>query len=89
MNMKDPDGKTHHVMVKFFKDETNEQITDAVVGKIKVIEPSGTEQVESLTNYGGIYAANFMVDQPGKYGVICMFKTDEQKRLIKFWYSNE
>jgi uncharacterized GH25 family protein len=89
MNMKDPDGKTHHIMVTFFNDATNEQIPGPTIGKIKLIEPSGAEQLQGLTNYNGIYAANFTIDQPGKYGVICMFKTEGKKRLVKFWYPNE
>jgi len=85
MNMKDPDGNTHHIMVKFFNDGMNHQIKD-VVGKIKVISPSGKEQVVSLKDYSGIYAANFAFGEKGKYGVICLFKVDGQNRLVKFWY---
>jgi len=85
MNMKDPEGNTHHIMVKFFNDSMNHQIKD-VAGKIKVISPSGKEQEQSLKDYSGIYAANFTFAEKGKYGVICLFKVDGQKRLIKFWY---
>lgn len=85
MNMKDQEGNTHHIMVKFFNDSMNHQIKD-VVGKIKVIGPSGKEQVGSLKDYSGIYAANFTFGEKGKYGVICLFKVDGQKRLVKFWY---
>jgi hypothetical protein len=34
MNMKDPEGNTHHVMVKFFHANSKDQIKNAV-GKIK------------------------------------------------------
>ncbi len=85
MNMKDPEGNTHHVMVKFFHANSKDQIKNAV-GKIKVISPSGKERVETLQNYSGILAANFTFDEKGKYGVICLVKMDGQKRLIKFWY---
>jgi hypothetical protein len=85
MNMKDPEGNTHHIMVKFFNEGMNHQIKD-VVGKIKVIGPSGKEQVGSLKNYSGVYATNFTFGEKGKYGVICLFKVDGQKRLVKFWY---
>ncbi len=85
MNMKDPEGNTHHIMVKFFNDSMNHQIKD-VVGKIKVISPSGKEQVGSLIDYSGIYAANVTFGEKGKYGVICLFKVDGQKHLVKFWY---
>lgn len=85
MNMKDPDGNTHHIMVKFFNKESSEQIKD-VVGKIKIIGPSGKEQEGVLTDYSGIYAANFTFDQQYKYGVICLFKAGDKKRVVKFWY---
>ena len=85
MNMKDPQGKTHHIMVKLVDVSSQKQIGNAI-GKIKVISPTGKEQVESLQNYSGILAANFTFDEKGKYGVICLFNVDGKKRLVKFWY---
>ncbi len=88
MNMKDPEGKSHHIMAKFFDVSSQKQINNAI-GKIKVISPTGNEQVESLQNYSGILAANFNFDEKGRYGVICLFKVAEKKRLVKFWYQHE
>jgi hypothetical protein len=85
MNMNDPQGNTHHIMVKFADVSSQKKIGNAI-GKIKVISPTGKEQVESLQNYSGILAANFTFDEKGKYGVICLFKVDGKKRLVKFWY---
>lgn len=85
MNMNDPKGNTHHIMVKFADVSSQKKIGNAI-GKIKVISPTGKEQVESLQNYSGILAANFTFDEKGKYGVICLFKVDGKKRLVKFWY---
>lgn len=86
MNMKDPDGKTHHVMAAFKRD--GQQITEAV-GKVKLISPSGKEQLANLEDFGnGIFAANFTIDEPGKWGVICLFKEDNEKHTVKFWYSH-
>jgi hypothetical protein len=85
MNMTDPEGNTHHIMVKFI-DEANKQPIDKAAGKIKVIDPEGKEQEGVLKDYGGIMAANFSFPKKGKYGVICLFKVDEKKRLVKFWY---
>ena len=85
MNMKDPQGKTHHIMVKLVDVSSQKQIGNAI-GKIKVISPTGKEQVESLQKYSGILAANFTFDEKGKYGVICLFNVDGKKRLVKFWY---
>lgn len=87
MNMKDPDGATHHIMVKFFDADTGVPIKKAV-GKIKVIAPSKKESVVSLKDYSGIYAANFTFDEPGDYGVICLAKVEGKKPLYKFWYTH-
>jgi hypothetical protein len=87
MNMTDEQGKTHHVMATFLKN--NEKITKAV-GKVKLIAPSGKEQLNDLTDYGnGIYAANFNIDEPGKWGVICLFKDETGKHTVKFWYEHD
>lgn len=86
MNMKDPDGKTHHVMASFMRND--EKITKAV-GKVKLIAPSGKEQTADLIDYGGgAFAANFTVDEQGKWGVICLFKDSEGQHTVKFWYES-
>ena len=88
MNMKDPDGATHHVMVKLYDDSGNQQVKDAV-GKVKVIGPDKIEQINSLKNYSGNFAANFTFGNKGKYGVICLVKIGGEKHLFKFWYPHE
>ncbi len=85
MKMNDPEGNTHHVMVKFFDQSTKEQIIKAI-GKIKVVTPSGKEQMTELKNYSGVFFANFTVKEKGEYGIICLFKTGDNKHLVKFWY---
>jgi hypothetical protein len=88
MNMKDPGGATHHVMVKVFDDSMNHQINE-LAGKVKVIAPSGKDQIAALKNYSGVYAANFTLAEKGKYGVICLFKVKDKKCTVKFWYHQE
>lgn len=84
MNMTDPEGRTHHVMATFMRN--NEKITK-VVGRIKLVSPSGKEQIADLKDYGsGIFAANFTIDEPGKWGVICLFKEGGGSHTVKFWY---
>lgn len=86
MNMSDPEGRTHHVMASFMKD--GEKITNAV-GKVKLIAPSGKEQLADLKDFGsGVFAANFTIDEQGKWGVICLFKDMDGKHTAKFWYEN-
>ena len=85
LNMKDPDGATHHVMVKLYDNSGNQLVKD-IVGKVKVMGPNKSEQTNGLKNYNGIFAANFTFSQKGKYGVICLVKIDGEKHLFKFWY---
>jgi hypothetical protein len=87
MNMKDPNGATHHVMVKLFHDSMNHPIKNAV-GKVKVIGPHGMEQITGLKNYNGIFSANFTFGENGKYGVICLVIVDGEKHVFKFWYQH-
>ena len=85
MNLSDESGATHHVMAKFIDDAEKKQIHQAV-GKIKIISPTKKEQVKKIDNYNGVFAANFMIMEKGKYGIICLIKVDGQKKLFKFWY---
>ena len=88
MNMKDADGATHHIMVKFMKADSGEQIKEAV-GRIKLISPSKKETVVDLKDDSGTYAATVNFEEAGKYGVICLAKVDGKKPLYKFWYSHQ
>ncbi len=84
MQMTDPDGKTHHVMATFMSND--EKITK-VVGKLKLVSPSKKEQIADLKDFGGgIFAANFTIDEPGDWGVICLFSDGTEKQTVKFWY---
>jgi hypothetical protein len=85
MNMEDPEGNTHHVMIKFFDESSQNQIKDGI-GKVTLIGPSGRERVETLKNYNGIFAAKLTFAERGRYGVICLFEVDGKERLFKFWY---
>jgi len=85
MNMKDADGATHHIMVKFVREGNNEQIRN-IMGKIRVVSPSGKEQVETLKDYSGMYAANFSFPEKGKYEITCVIKADDKQHVIKFSY---
>ena len=88
MGMSDPEGATHHVMVNFMHEGSDMKMGD-IVGKVKLIAPSGKEQEAALKNYDGTYAANFTIDEPGKWGVITLFKEGDEKHLVKFWYPHE
>lgn len=84
MNIKDPDGKTHHVMATFMR---NGEKVSKVVGKVKVVSPSKKEQIADLKDYGGgVFAANFTIDEPGKWGIVCLFKDSQGQQTVKFLY---
>ena len=87
MNMTSDKGETHHIMVNLKETDGGAAIKNAV-GKIKVIAPDKTEQESPLKNYNGILAANFTFKEPGKYGVICLLKNQENKQVFKFWYEH-
>ena len=88
MNMKDPDGASHHVMVKLYDNSGNQPVKEAV-GKIKVVGPEKSEQINTLKDYNGILAANFTFNKKGKYGVICLMKINGEKHIFKFWYPHQ
>ena len=73
-------------MASFLKN--NDKIME-IAGKVKLIAPLGKEQIGNLKDYGsGVYAANFKIDEAGKWGVICLFKHDTGKHTVKFWYEH-
>ena len=88
MNMTDPAGNTHHIMVKMTRGQ-DDQPLKGVIGKIKMIAPSGAEQESVLKDYGGILAANFTFKETGNHGVICLVKIEDHKQVFKFWYPHE
>ena len=87
MKMKDPDGKTHHIMVSFSQ---NNQKMKTVTGDIKALSPSGKEQVGELKHFGGgMYAANFTFKEAGEWDIICHFKDQSAEHTIKFSYPHD
>ena len=86
MNMKDPSGATHHVMVRFFNANTGTQL-EKVSGDIEVVSPSNEIFVANFRNYKGVYATNISFNQLGKYKIVCYAKIDNKNPLYQFWYN--
>lgn len=87
MKIKDPDGKTHHIMVSFSQ---NKKSMKGVAGDIKVVSPSGKEQVGELQHFGGgMYAVNFTFDEAGDWQVTCNFKDGANGQKMKFNYPHK
>ena len=86
MKMSDPEGHTHHVMVSFMKD--GKQLAETA-GKVKAYRPSEKNRLPTLKDFGsGVFAANFTIDEQGRWGVICLFKDMDGKHTVKFWYEH-
>ena len=56
------------------------------MGRVRVVSPSGKDQVETLKDFSGMYAANFSFPEKGKYEVTCVFKAGDKQHVIKFSY---
>lgn len=87
MNMKDPDGNTHHIMVSFSQ---NEKKMKHVVGSISAISPTGKKQTGVLKNFGGgMYAVNFIFEEAGEWDIICQFKDPSNDHTMNFRYPHQ
>jgi hypothetical protein len=89
MKMKDDieAGTTHNVTVILTDQTTQKQITDAAVS-MKVIDPKGKDQIKSLKYEGSMksYDAYFNMPEKGRYQILILFKTGEQKRTAGINY---
>jgi len=86
MKMKDPEGKTHHIMVSLSKN--SKQLKQAK-GEIEVTSPSGKKQTGKLMPFGGgMYAANFTFDEVGDWGVTCKFSEQGEENTKHFNYQH-
>jgi hypothetical protein len=89
MKMKDDieAGTTHNVTVILTDQTTQKQITDAAVS-MKVVDPKGKDQIKSLKYEGSMksYEAYFNMPEKGRYQILMLFKTGEQKRTAGINY---
>lgn len=80
-------GTTHNVTVILKDQATNKEITDATV-TMKVIDPKGGDQIKALKYEGDMqsFDAFFNLPEKGKYQLLVLFKTGEQKRTAGINY---
>ena len=92
MKMKDEieAGTTHNVTVILTDQTTQKPITDASVS-MKVIDPKGKDQNKSLNYESSIqsFDAYFNMPENGRYQILILFKTGEQKRTAGIHYDLE
>jgi hypothetical protein len=80
-------GTTHNVTVILTDQVTQKQITDAAVS-MKVVDPKGKDQIKSLKYEGSMqsYDSYFNMPEKGRYQILILFKTGEQKKTAGINY---
>jgi hypothetical protein len=80
-------GTTHNVTVLFKDEKTQKEITDAQV-TMKVVDSKGKDQIKAMKYEGTMksYDAYFNLPDKGKYQVMILFKTGDQKRTAGIYY---
>ena len=80
-------GTTHNITVTLKDEKTQKEITDAQVN-MKVVDPKGKDQIKEL-KYGKdmkSYDGYFNLAEKGKYQVVILFKTGDQKKSAGIYY---
>ena len=74
-------GTTHNITVILKDDKTQKEITDAQIN-MKVVDPKGKDQIKTLKYEEAMksYDAYFNLPDKGKYQVMILFKTGDQKK---------
>jgi len=80
-------GTTHNITVTLKDGKTQKEITDAQI-TMKVVHPKGKDQIKSMKFEGEMksYDAYFNLPEKGKYQVMILFKTGDQKRTAGIYY---
>jgi hypothetical protein len=80
-------GTTHNITVTLKDDKTQKEITDAQIN-MKVVDPKGKDQIKLLKYEEAMksYDAYFNLPDKGKYQVMILFKTGDQKRTAGIYY---
>jgi hypothetical protein len=79
-------GTTHNVTVTL-KDQHGKDITDAQIN-MKVIDPKGKDQIKPLKYEDMMksYDAYFNLAEKGKYQILVLVKTGDQKKTAGIYY---
>lgn len=89
MKMKDDiePGTTHNVTVVLTDPSTQKEITDAAVS-MKVVDPRAKDQIKNLKYESSMksYDAYFSMAEKGKYELLVLIKTGDQKRTAGINY---
>ena len=80
-------GSTHNITVVLKDQKTQKEITDAQIS-MKVVDPKGKDQIKTLKYEGEMksYDAYFNMPEKGKYQIMVLFKTGDQKKTAGIYY---
>lgn len=86
--MKMDSNASHHLSLEIFEEKSDKKIEDSKI-KIKIFDPSNKTQEKWLewSNEMKHYWCDLEMKEKGKYGIIVLFKTtDDKKHTAKFWH---
>jgi hypothetical protein len=80
-------GTTHNITVLLKDEKTQKEIADAQVN-MKLVDPKGKDQIKMLKYEKDMksYDAYFNMPDKGRYQVMVLFKTGDQKRTAGIYY---
>ena len=80
-------GTTHNVTVILTDQATQKQISDAAVS-MKVVDPKGKDQIKTLKYESSMksYDGYFNLPEKGKYELLVLIKTGDQKKTAGIYY---
>lgn len=80
-------GTTHNVTVVLTDQATQKPITDAAVS-MKVVDPKGKDQIKNLNYESSMksFDGYFNLPDKGKYELLVLIKTGDQKRAAGVYY---
>ncbi|MEW6375120.1 MAG: hypothetical protein AB1502_04925 [Thermodesulfobacteriota bacterium] len=80
-------GTSHNITVTLKDEKTQKEITDAQIS-MKVVDPKGKDQIKAINYEGSMksYDAYFNLVEKGKYQVMILLKTGDQRRTAGFYY---
>ena|SRR3989339_57502 len=80
-------GSTHNITVTLKDEKSQKEVTNAQI-TMKVVDPKGKDQIKTLKYESEMksYDAYFNMPEKGKYQVMILFKTGDQKRNAGIYY---
>src|SRR3989337_142487 len=80
-------GTTHNITVTLKDEKTQKEMTDAQIS-MKVVDPKGKDQIKTLKYEGEMksYDAYFNLPEKGKYQIMILAKTGDQKKTAGIFH---